>query len=241
MKEEREKYLVYYDELVHENNDDIINICESASTKIWDQIGIKFGKKVDDAKLIGAMFAKTYEAIIKVLKGLEGKKTFEEINFCDRFTIGFSTETNEESEKTGNFMISMVDTGKAHKDVEMDDSDADQKSRAVFWNTENVKENPEVIREIAMETLKRLDTIDVKLEAYEYIPPFFSIVYDAIVNYVKIKRREENKFEFEIYFMSCFYIGARESEDGIDVIYIRPNIESKLGLKDDAKATATDD
>lgn len=236
-----EKYLTYFNETVHENEEDIITICEAASVKIWDQIRIKFGKKADDAKLIGVMFAKTYDAIIKTLQGLEGKKNYEEINFCDRFVISVSTTEDEESEKLGNFMISITDTGKIHKDIEMDDADEDKKSRAVFWNTQNVKENPEIIREISMEAIKKLNEIDVFLEAYEFIPPFFSIVYDSIINYIKVKRREKDAYEFEVYFMSCFYIGARESDDGVDDIYIRPNIESKLGLKNDEKATAKND
>ena len=38
--------------------------------------------------------------------------------------------------------------------------------------------------------------------------------------------------------MSCFYIGARESDDDIDDIYIRPNIEAKLKLKNDTAASS---
>ena len=238
-----DKYLSYFDEVVHENQEDIITICESASRKIYDQVGIKFGNKEDDAKLIGVIFSKTYESIISVLKKLEATKSNEVINFCNRFNVGFSTSDNEDDEKQGNFMFFMTDLGKSHKDVDMEDSDTStQKERAIFWNMENAKENPEVIRDIGIEAIKKLDDeVDVKLESWEFIPPFFSIVYDAIVNYVKIKRREADEFEFEIYFMSCFYIGARETEDDADVIYITPNIDSKLSMKDDLKASSKND
>ena len=237
-----DKYLSYFDEVVHENQEDIITICESASRKIYDQIGIKFGNKEDDAKLIGCIFGKTFDAIIAVLKKLETTKSNEVINFCNRFNVGFSTNDDEEDEKQGNFMFFMSDLGKSHKDVEMEDDTTDQKEKAVFWNMENVKENPEVIHEIGVEAIKRLDEdLDIKLQCWEFIPPFFSIVYDAIVNYVKIKRHELDEFEFEIYFMSSFYIGARESEEEADVIYITPNIDSKLSLKDDQRASAKND
>lgn len=237
-----DKYLEYFDAVVHENQEDIITICESASRRIYDQIGIKFGNKEDDAKLIGCIFGKTFDSIIAVLKKLEATKTHEDINFCNRFSVGFSTNDDEEDEKQGNFMFYMTDLGNSNKDVEMEDGTTDQKEKAVFWNMENIKENPEVIRDIGIETIKKLsDDLDIKLQCWEFIPPFFSIVYDAIVNYVKIKRHEIDEFEFEIYFMSSFYIGARESEDDGDVIYIRPNIDSKLTIKDDMKGSAKND
>lgn len=237
-----DKYLEYFDAVVHENQEDIVTICESASRRIYDQIGIKFGNKEDDAKLIGCIFGKTFDSIIAVLKKLEATKTHEDINFCNRFSVGFSTNDDEEDEKQGNFMFYMTDLGNSNKDVEMEDGTTDQKEKAVFWNMENIKENPEVIRDIGIETIKKLsDDLDIKLQCWEFIPPFFSIVYDAIVNYVKIKRHEIDEFEFEIYFMSSFYIGARESEDDGDVIYIRPNIDSKLTIKDDMKGSAKND
>lgn len=237
-----DKYLKYFDEVVHENKEDIITICESASRKIYDQIGIKFGNKEDDAKLIGCIFEKTFNAIISTLKKLEATKTHEEINFCNRFMVGFSTNDDEEDEKQGNFMFFMNDLGNSHKDVEMEDGTTDQREKAVYWNMENVKENPEIIHEISAEANKNLsDDLDVKLQSWEFIPPFFSIVYDAIVNYVKIKRHELDEFEYQIYFMSSFYIGARESEDDGDVIFITPNIDSKLTIKDDLKGSAKND
>ena len=163
-----DKYLSYFDEVVHENQEDIITICESASRKIYDQIGIKFGNKEDDAKLIGVIFSKTYESIISVLKKLEATKSNEVINFCNRFNVGFSTSDSEDDEKQGNFMFFMTDLGKSHKDVDMEDSDtSSQKERAIFWNMENAKENPEVIRDIGIEAIKKLDDdFDVKLESW---------------------------------------------------------------------------
>lgn len=232
-----EKYLEVWDERARENVEDVITICESASKKVFDQIGFKFEENDDDAKIMAVMFTETYDAICQFLKKCEKDKSAESINFCNRFSIGYTTNDNEEDEKSGNFMISMVDLGNNQKDVFIDDPQAEVIEKAVFWKAENAKEDPEAIRDISIQAVKNLSEVDIQLEADEIIAPFFSIIYDAIVNYLKIRRHEEDEFEYKINFMGCFEIGARETEEGDD-IFITPNIHDKLFMKDDFRASS---
>ena len=82
-----------------------------------------------------------------------------------------------------------------------------------------------------------MKSIQVNIGISELIMPIFITVYECTVNYVRIKRQELKEFEFEINFISCFHIGCMETEDGSS-IYIRPNIEAKLLMKDDQAATS---
>jgi hypothetical protein len=80
--------------------------------------------------------------------------------------------------------------------------------------------------------------LDVNLSTADMVMPIFITTYETLVNYLSIKRREEDKFEKEINFISCFYITARESDGPDDIIDIRPNINAKLTLKNDAGASS---
>jgi hypothetical protein len=48
-------------------------------------------------------------------------------------------------------------------------------------------------------------------------------------------------FDNEVYFMSTIFIGANEDEDLGHVLYVRPNINDKLALKDDGIATSANE
>ena len=234
-----EKYEAYFKEMVNENEEDILTICETASRSLNDDIKIP----INDPRLIGVMFAVTYDSIIKKLKELEssGEWLDQEINIADRLIVGFSTNENEDDEKMGNFMVYLRDNKITHKRMEVDDPMAPSKERSVQWMTENIQNNPKLLKDIAILSIKGLKEYDIQIQDEEIIWPIFCYTYDSIVNYLKIRRAEMNEFEYEIYFMSCFYIGARESEDDLVDIYITPNIDSKLTLKDDTLASASAD
>lgn len=229
-----EKYLEYFNEFAHEDEDSIITICETASKKIWDRFKARF----DNPRLLGSCFSKIFGAILNKLESLESEYSDFNINICDRLSIGYTTTEDDDDEKQGNFMVYIRHLNSNKKNEESDDPTAKCIERAVQWNTENIISQPELLRKISIEAVDELKQIDVSIGSSELIMPVFVTTYEAIVNYLKIKRRENDSFEFEINFMSCFYIGARESEDEIDDIYIRPNIESKLKLKNDTKASS---
>lgn len=229
-----EKYLEYFNEFAHEDQEHIITICETASKIIWDRFRARF----DDPRLLGSCFSKIFGAFLNKLESLESEYSNFDINICDRLLIGYSTTEDDDDEKQGNFMVSIRHLNSNKKNEESDDPTAKCTERAVQWNTENIIAQPELLRKISIEAVDELKQIDVAIGSSEIIIPLFVTVYESIVNYLKLKRRENDSFEFEVNFMSCFYIGARESEDEIDDIYIRPNIESKLKLKNDTKASS---
>ena len=228
------KYVEFFNNATKEDQDDILTICETASRQIYD----RFKTRIDDPKLLAAIISKTYDAFIKYLVSLEEKYSDFQINICDRLVIGYTTSNDEDDEKQGNFMIFIRHLNSNKKNDEIDDPTAKAVERAVQWNTENMINQPTMLNSIANNAVTEMSGIDIQLSASELVMPIFCTTYEAIVNYLKIKRREKDEFRYEINFMNCFHIAAQESEDENDVISIRPTIDSKLTLKNDAKASA---
>ena len=234
MAKDKEKYLSFFEENVKEDEEHIFTICSTASKQIWDRFKIRF----DDPKLLGTCFIVIYETFIEKLKSLQKEYSDFQIKICDRLEMGYTTNDNEEDEKSGNFMISIKHINCAKKNYDTEDPTATSRERSVHWNTNNIIAQPELLRQISIDAVEKLKKLEVTIGFEEIIIPMFVTVYESLVIYLKTKRKELDEFEFEINFMSCFYIGARESEDVEDTIYIRPNIAFKLELKDDASATA---
>jgi hypothetical protein len=151
---------------------------------------------------------------------------------------GYSTTEDDDDEKQANFMICIEDLGFEPRRYETEDSIKSSNELCAAWNSDNIIDQPEIIKKISETALKILKSdIDIEFNSSELVMPIFVTIYETLVSMLKTHRREIDEFEFEINFMSCFFIGARESEFE-DIIYIRPNIESKLRLKNDSLASA---
>nr|DAS02483.1 MAG TPA: hypothetical protein [Caudoviricetes sp.] len=227
-----EKFLRDYNEFVVEDEEHIIPICSSAIKILYE----KFKVPLKDPKLVAVIVERTYKVIINLLKSYETKLKEFKINLCDRVEFSYSTDTSDDDEKQGNYVIAMTHLNKSIIDTPPEE-DTSSTERITQWNIENVITQPGIIREISNAVIEDLKTIDVHIGISELVMPIFITVYECIVNYVRIKRQELNEFEFEINFVSCFHIGCMETEDGSS-IYIRPNIEAKLLMKDDQSATS---
>lgn len=229
-----QKYVDYFNQNVVEDQQDVITICESASITIWDRFRIRF----DDPRLLASVTSKIYNTIVAKLLSLKKDYSSFTINICDRLEMGYNTKEDEDDEKVGNYNVFVRHLNNTKKNNEIDDPTAKPIERAVQWNTENVIEQPELIRKISIDASDALKEIDVNTATSELIMPIFITVYESLINFLKIKRRETDQFEYEINFISCFYIGARETDSDADDIYIRPSIDKKLGIKDDTAASA---
>jgi hypothetical protein len=230
----QEKWERYYADNIYEDEDEIITIAGSASRVIRDRFGIR----IEDPKLLTAVFLKITETFINKLSDME--KNYKEftLNLADRLAIGFTNnDGNEEDEKSGNFMIFMNHIGGASKVDDLDDPTVSCQERAVQWNAENVVKQPEMIRVFSEEATKKLRDIDIQLSNKEVIMPIFITFYESIINYLKIRRREEDVFEKFVNF-SWFIVYCRESDDVNDTILIRPTIGAKLALKNDQNASS---
>ena len=231
-----ERYEKYFNEICKEDEDDVLTICSTASQIIYEKFKIKF----DDPKQVATVFSKTFEAILDFLQSLEKDYSEFKLNVCNRLVVGYSTIESDEDEKEGNFMVYIRHLNSINTQMDNDSDNANLKALelAVQWNTDNILDQPKIIKDISAKAEEKCKKIDIYLSSSELIMPIFITTYENIVNYVKIKRKELDKFEYEVNFASIFFIGAREAENDLADIYIRPNIESKLKLKNDAIATA---
>ena len=230
-----EKYKEYFNEFAREDVQEILDICGTADKLINE----RFHANIGEPELVAVIFSKIYTTILNKLESLEKEYADFKINICDRLEIGYSTKQDEDDEKQGNFMVFIRHLNKDKKNDGASDPQANTVERAVQWNTENIVKQPELSSTISVEALETLKSIGINIGLSELIFPIFVTVYEEIVNYITIKRRETNEFEYEINFISCFFIGIREGlDDEDDVIYIRPNIEAKLQLKNDVAASS---
>ena len=228
-----EKYLQYFNEICTEDVDEVVMVCTTASKKLRDRFKIK----IDDPKMIAAIFSKTYETVLKELACLEKDYSEYQIVFCDRFVIGYSTNENEADEKEGNFMIYInhLNVIPTTDDI---DPQLDPKERCVQWNVDNIKKQPQELKTIASKAVEALKKIDITLTSDEIIIPTFITVYETLIEVMKIRRKEQDLFEYEINFCSCFFVSVIEQEDqDTDIVNIRSNIHGKLMLKNDAVAS----
>lgn len=236
-----QKYELYWEEHAPEDEDELKTICESAAIEIHElfKLNLINEKRGLDARIVGCIFSKIFDAIIEQLQKLEEQYTDFELDIVQRFTIGYDTNENDNDEKEGNFMIYMRDLNCEVRTEITDSLDASSLERVVSWNTQNLKDKIDMHRNIAIAALKKIaDDLDIVLSSEEYIWPIFITTYEALIKYLRSRIAELQVPSLEINFISCFWAGILESEDGLGKIYIRPNINSKLKLKNDEKASS---
>ena len=239
MSEKNEKYIEYFNERCVEDREHIETICRTAASIIYKRFKANFD---DDAILVGSTFSKIFEVCIKQLMTFHEKYSEFKINLFNRLEIGYDNNNDEENEKVGNFMIFLIPLSIDKKDDSVLDPDAKAAQLATEWLSQNSINTPKTLSKISVDALDALKDIDINIGISELIFPIFITVYETLVNYIKIKRKETNEFEFEINFLSCFSIGFRESaEDETGDIYIRPSIGLKLDFKSDHKASAPEE
>lgn len=231
-----EKWLAYYADSIYEDEEHLQMVGETANRILFDRFHIT----IESYKMTTVIFLKTCEVIMDKLKKLITEYNEFTINICDRVSFGFSNNENEDDEKAGNFMVFMKHLKDSPRLEKSDDITMSNMERVVQFNSENIKAQPELIRGISVDTVKYLRDVDIQLSNSELIIPIFVTYYESLVSYVKIKRKEEDSFDFEMNLVTMT-VGSREGESGEDVIYIRPSIESKLALKNDASASAVNE
>ena len=241
--EDWQKLIKAYDSRTFENQKDIALICDTANKVIYDRFRVNL-RRPDDPffsyyKMTAMIFVETFRAIIQQLLDRRATNATYNINIGNRINIGFSNSDNDEDEKNGNFCPYVKDI--PHYTVKDDDDiklDGHSKEYIRNWNQENMIQNPEDTLTIANRALKSLKAIDINLGSPELVFPLFVTIYESIISYLKIRRRESEDDEFMINFCSCITVDCIGQVDGVDKITIIPAIEDKLNIKSDKNGTA---
>lgn len=241
--EDWQKLIKAYDSRTFENQKDIALICDTANKVIYDRFRVNL-RRPDDPffsyyKMTAMIFVETFRAIIQQLLDRRATNATYNINIGNRINIGFSNSDNDEDEKNGNFCPYVKDI--PHYTVKDDDDiklDGHCKEYIRNWNQENMIQNPEDTLTIANRALKSLKAIDINLGSPELVFPLFVTIYESIISYLKIRRRESEDDEFMINFCNCIIVDCIGQDDGVDKITIIPAIEDKLNIKSDKNGTA---
>lgn len=241
--EDWQKLIKAYDSRTFENQKDIALICDTANKVIYDRFRVNL-RRPDDPffsyyKMTAMIFVETFRAIIQQLLDRRATNATYNINIGNRINIGFSNSDNDEDEKNGNFCPYVKDI--PHYTVKDDDDiklDGHCKEYIRNWNQENMIQNPEDTLTIANRALKSLKSIDINLGSPELVFPLFVTIYESIISYLKIRRRESEDDEFMINFCNCITVDCIGQDDGVDKITIIPAIEDKLNIKSDKNGTA---
>lgn len=241
--EDWQKLIKAYDSRTFENQKDIALICDTANKVIYDRFRVNL-RRPDDPffsyyKMTAMIFVETFRAIIQQLLDRRATNATYNINIGNRINIGFSNSDNDEDEKNGNFCPYVKDI--PHYTVKDDDDiklDGHCKEYIRNWNQENMIQNPEDTLTIANRALKSLKAIDINLGSPELVFPLFVTIYESIISYLKIRRRESEDDEYMINFCNCITVDCIGQDDGVDKITIIPAIEDKLNIKSDKNGTA---
>lgn len=215
-----------------EDREDNILILDNAGRTIHK----KFSVSIEDPSIWGTIFYIVYNAIIEHIVSKEKEYSSYQLSVCDRFVVGYDNDEDEDNEKIGNFAIQIKDRGMNIDATDVDDPTITAREKCVRWNAENVINQADDIRNIAIRSRDLLQIAGIRLASPELIMPIFITIYQHLISFLKIRRRELDQFEYQCNFMSCFYIYARESEQGDDIIAIKPSIGDKLNAKNDEAA-----
>lgn len=215
--------------------EDNIKIAQLAIRKLNDNFSVGFGSP----ETVLAFYGVVYDSIIEVLKEKREKKSSYNINIAGRFEIGYTdSEENEDQEKMGSFVPYVFDLN-SNKVTNKNVEDKKSLEACIEWSSQNLKENPEVIKEISTKALTNLkDRIDLHLGHYEIIIPLFVNIHECMISYLKLKQAEADEYETYINFASCFDVFVRRNEEKEQNIEYCPTITMKLETKSDAVATA---
>ena len=100
----------------------------------------------------------------------------------------------------------------------------------------------EIIKNIAARGKKAFkELINLPIETHELIIPLFCIIHSQLINYIRLKRVEQNKTEYELEIAGLFTVGIRETDEADEEVYFIPSVALKRLFKNDAIATGKHD
>lgn len=238
------KTKTWFLENVVEDKEDIITIAKLANRVIYEKLSIELFNEETTI----AMYAKIFEAICEEIISKQETHPEYSLNIADRFRIGYTTTSTDDDEKEGNFMVFIqhID-GKATDIVSNDDGDEDDEQATSLelcaqWITTNIyqagNEDMDILKEIAPKAKKKLsEIINLKIESHEFVLPVFCIIHSQILNYIRLKRVEDNSVSKEINIAGLYTIGIEETDDAEERIYYIPSVSLKRMFKNDEVAT----
>jgi len=188
------------------------------------------------------IYASIFDSLCNVVVDKEKEYDDFNLNVADRLEVGYSTTNSDDDEKTGNYMVYIRHLESKASDMPLDEDEDDTIVLCTQWNAANIRVQADVMKEVAARAKKDLsDIINIKTGNYEFIVPMFCIIHSQILRYIRMKRKEVDKSEYELNVAGLYTIGIQVTEDTEEEIYYVPSIALKLKFKNDAIASGRDE
>lgn len=189
-----------------------------------------------------AIYCLTYnETIKKLMEKREDEPEKFIINIANVVKIGYdNVEYDEDAETSGNFNVFIENVG--IKSTTSDDAPDDSVDACNQWMHANVKEQRKIIESIAAATIKSLhEEVEIEIGEPVIIFPLWCTIHEELVEFAKVKRSENNQYDYFMNFCNALEIHAQLQEDGTVQIVYKPNISEKLNIKSNILASSGDE
>ena len=216
-----------------EENMEIAELCMRALKDKWN-VGFRH------PETILGFYGIVYQTIIQRLaQERENRSSYGvrirtlEIGYDDAEDDGVMT-------KPGSFCPYIYDIPESElEDAKLIDMEGTSVERCTEWVSNNLKQQPNLMNEIATAAVKNLADNDIHIAYSVLVFPIFYTIHTEMVQYMKLKREETGDSEKMINFAGAFDVYARLQENGDTLIEYSPVPSDKIGIKSDAMASAT--
>lgn len=234
---EKSKTTQWFVDNVIDDIDELKEIGDLANKMMLDRLSISLTNNMQPIALYGIIFS----TICDIVAARENEYSEFAVNIADRLRIGYTTTDSEDDEKNGNFMVFIQHISNP-KNESLDEEESSSIALCSQWNADNIKVQSELMKEIAIKAKRALgDYINIKIESHEFIIPMFCIIHSAIMNYIALKRADNNVDEYELNIAGLYTVGCCMTEEGDVDFYFIPSISLKLKFKNDLIATGRDE
>ncbi len=228
----------WFKDNVSENEAELITIGGMADEMLHKTISLGLTEPMTTITL----YASIFETLCDVVVDREKEYDDFNLNVADRMEIGYSTTANDDDEKTGNYMVYIRHLESKASDTSLDEDEDDTIELCTQWNAANIRVQADIIKEAAARAMKDLsDIINIKVQSSEFVIPMFCIIHSQILRFIRTRREETKRTEYELNVAGLFTIGVQITEDGDEEIYYVPSIALKLKFKNDAIASGRDE
>lgn len=233
MADENKKLDAWIAENVTEDTKEVMIIGNTASEEALSKLNIGLS-----AEMALSLYGIVYAEIIDKLRNLRSDNPSFIIQIANIVAIGYdNTEEDEDTETQGNFNIVMQEIGKAPTYI--DSPDMYSAERCTVWMDTNIENQRKIISDIATAAIKSLDEkANLVLGQPEVVFPLWSLVHQAMTNFMKIKRAEVNSSDYFINFLNCYEVHCQLLEDNECAITYKPSISGKTGIKSNMIASS---
>lgn len=223
-----------------DNPEESMAIIRQAAEKIYTNLCLDFKNEAGYIYL-ATLFYSTWHNVLDFLESKVKNYTDYKLDIAGLIEVGFCNGQDDDESEQGNF-VPTIEHKSSKVPLTLKEDEKSQVSPSVEFNSRMITQNPDAIRVIAEKVREFFDKeCDLLLPSSETVFPIFGYIYNSLVVYVTLRRKELDEFNYKIDFLNCFNIIAMFAQDGGTEIGFEPKQMQKLSIKSDAHATSVNE